>query len=132
MKTGETCQTKARMHHCPPDFLSGQFPSSTSATLSNSWHNCKVELTPSTAVYSINSYLYFFIEHLNVAKAPEDVAFYIGIFLATFLATQTIMAPFWGCFSDYIGLRKPFVLIGALGTSLGFSLLGFSETFSMV
>lgn len=83
-------------------------------------------------MYSLNPYVYFFIQHLHVAEGPEDVGFYVGVFLAAFLAAQTIMAPIWGCFSDYIGVRKPFVLSGALGTATGFLLLGFSGNFPMV
>lgn len=91
-----------------------------------------MNLSSSVAVYSQNSYLYFLVKHVNVASNPHDIAFYVGVLFAVFLASQSIMGPFWGWLSDRVGRRKPFVLSGAFGTALGFVLLGLSETYETV
>ena len=67
-----------------------------------------------------------------MAENPDDIGFYLGVFLAVFLATQSLLAPFWGWWTDYVGRRKPFVLSGAFGTAVGFLLLGFSQSYAMV
>jgi MFS family permease len=89
-------------------------------------------LTFSVAVYSLNSYLYFLLKYVDIAKDPDDIGFYLGLLLAAFLAAQSIMGPFWGWLSDHVGRRKPFALSGAFGTMAGFLVFGFSRNYATV
>ncbi|OPY26228.1 MAG: drug efflux system protein MdtG [Methanocella sp. PtaU1.Bin125] len=53
-------------------------------------------------------------------------AFVLGLLLATFSFLQFFCGPFWGRISDNIG-RKPVVLIGLIGFTLAFLMLGLSN-----
>jgi MFS family permease len=83
------------------------------------------------AFNSTPSYLYFMVEHFGIAHKKSDIGFYLGLITTAFLASQSIMNPFWGWTSDRIG-RKPVVLLGTFGTMLGFFLFGFSKNYTMV
>jgi MFS family permease len=83
------------------------------------------------AFNSTPSYTYFMVEKFNIAPKKSDIGFYLGLITTAFLASQSLTNPLWGWTSDRIG-RKPVVLIGTLGTLLGFLLFGFSKTYTWV
>jgi DHA1 family multidrug resistance protein-like MFS transporter len=60
------------------------------------------------------------------AKNAGADAFVLGLLLATFSFLQFFCGPFWGRISDHIG-RKPVVLIGLLGFTIAFVMLGLSN-----
>ncbi len=52
----------------------------------------------------------------------------IGTLMSSYALASVMMAPLWGRFSDRYG-RKPALLIGLLGFSLGFGLFALGQTF---
>ena len=52
----------------------------------------------------------------------------IGTLMSSYALASVVMAPFWGRFSDRLG-RKPALLIGLLGFSLGFGLFAIASGF---
>jgi MFS family permease len=60
------------------------------------------------------------------AKNAGADAFVLGLLLAVFSFLQFFCGPFWGKISDYIG-RKPVVIIGLLGFTVAFVMLGLSD-----
>ena len=60
------------------------------------------------------------------AKNAGASPFMLGLLLATFSFLQFFCGPFWGRISDHIG-RKPVVLIGLLGFTIAFVMLGLSN-----
>ena len=52
----------------------------------------------------------------------------IGVLMSSYAFASVVMAPFWGRFSDRFG-RKPALLIGLLGFSLGFGLFAIASGF---
>jgi MFS family permease len=71
------------------------------------------------------------IQRFQVIHKQSDIGFYLGLITSSFLASQTLTNPLWGKYSDFIG-RKPIILIGTIGTLIGFLLFGISETIEMV
>ena len=71
------------------------------------------------------------VERFGIAHRKADIGFYLGLITTSFLACQSLTNPFWGWTSDRIG-RKPVVLIGTLGTLLGFLLFGFAKSYAWV
>lgn len=71
------------------------------------------------------------VERFGIAHRKADIGFYLGLITTAFLACQCLANPFWGWTSDRIG-RKPVVVIGTLGTTLGFLLFGFSSSYALV
>ena len=71
------------------------------------------------------------VEKFGIAHRKSEIGFYLGLITTSFLASQSITNPLWGWTSDRIG-RKPVLLIGTLGTMLGFFLFGFSKNYTMV
>jgi MFS family permease len=71
------------------------------------------------------------VERFGIAQKKSEIGFYLGLITTAFLASQSITNPLWGWTSDRIG-RKPVVLIGTLGTLVGFFLFGFSRSYAMV
>jgi len=71
------------------------------------------------------------VEHFGIAKKKADIGVYLGLITTAFLASQSVMNPLWGWTSDRIG-RKPVVLLGTLGTLIGFLMFGFAETYTWV
>ncbi len=65
------------------------------------------------------------------AKNAGADAFVLGLLLATFSFLQFFCGPFWGRISDHIG-RKPVVLIGLLGFTIAFVMLGLSNNLAWV
>jgi MFS family permease len=60
------------------------------------------------------------------AKNAGADAFVLGLLLAVFSFLQFFCGPFWGTISDHIG-RKPVVVIGLLGFTIAFIMLGLSD-----
>src|SRR5512147_343594 len=60
------------------------------------------------------------------AKNAGADAFILGLLLAVFSFLQFFCGPFWGKISDHIG-RKPVVIIGLLGFTIAFLMLGLSN-----
>jgi MFS family permease len=60
------------------------------------------------------------------AKNAGADAFVLGLLLAVFSFLQFFCGPFWGKISDHIG-RKPVVIIGLLGFTVAFIMLGLSD-----
>jgi MFS family permease len=60
------------------------------------------------------------------AKNAGADAFVLGLLLAVFSFLQFFCGPFWGKISDHIG-RKPVVIIGLLGFTIAFVMLGLSN-----
>ena len=60
------------------------------------------------------------------AKNAGADAFVLGMLLAVFSFLQFFCGPFWGKISDHIG-RKPVVIIGLLGFTVAFIMLGLSD-----
>lgn len=56
---------------------------------------------------------------------------HLGLLIATYGLMQLIFAPIWGKMTDVYG-RKPFILLGLLGLSLGMMLMGFSRSLWML
>ena len=56
---------------------------------------------------------------------------HLGLLIATYGLMQLIFAPIWGKMTDVYG-RKPFIMLGLLGLSLGMMLMGFSRSLWML
>lgn len=56
---------------------------------------------------------------------------HLGLLIATYGLMQLIFAPIWGGLTDDYG-RKPFILLGLLGLSLGMILMGFARSLWML
>lgn len=70
---------------------------------------------------------YLFIE---LGKGPFFEAyseFLYGLLIATYSFMQFLMAPIWGRISDKVG-RRPVILTGVFGSSIGFAIFGFAES----
>ncbi|MBS4199179.1 MFS transporter [Bacillus sp. FJAT-49732] len=63
----------------------------------------------------------------NVGASPTQ----LGLLMAVYSLMQLIFAPMWGRISDRIG-RKPVIMIGILGLSVSFFLMGFSSQLWML
>lgn len=64
----------------------------------------------------------FYIRWLDLTE------FEAGVLLSIYAGIGVIVAPFWGRFSERVG-RKPAIIVGLLGFSVGFGLFGLGETF---
>jgi MFS transporter, DHA1 family, multidrug resistance protein len=65
------------------------------------------------------------------AKNAGADAFVLGLLLAVFSFLQFFCGPFWGMISDHIG-RKPVVILGLLGFTIAFIMLGLSNNLMWV
>ena len=63
----------------------------------------------------------------NIGASPTQ----LGFLMAVYSLMQLLFAPIWGRISDRIG-RKPVILIGILGLSLSFYLMGISTSLWML
>jgi DHA1 family multidrug resistance protein-like MFS transporter len=63
----------------------------------------------------------------NIGASPTQ----LGLLMAVYSLMQLLFAPMWGRISDRIG-RKPVIMIGILGLSLSFFLMGISSSLSML
>ncbi len=50
----------------------------------------------------------------------------VGVLLASYAGMQLLFAPIWGRISDKVG-RRPIILIGLLGSAVGFTIFGFAN-----
>ena len=63
----------------------------------------------------------------NIGASPTQ----LGFLMAVYSLMQLLFAPIWGRISDRIG-RKPVIMIGILGLSLSFYLMGISSSLWML
>lgn len=63
----------------------------------------------------------------NIGASPTQ----LGLLMAVYSLMQLLFAPMWGRVSDRIG-RKPVIMIGILGLSLSFFLMGISSSLWML
>lgn len=63
----------------------------------------------------------------EIGASPTE----LGFLMAVYSITQLLFAPMWGKISDRVG-RKPVIMIGILGLSLSFFLMGLSESLWML
>ena len=63
----------------------------------------------------------------NIGASPTE----LGFLMAVYSLMQLLFAPIWGRISDRIG-RKPVIIIGILGLSLSFYLMGISTSLWML
>jgi DHA1 family multidrug resistance protein-like MFS transporter len=63
----------------------------------------------------------------NIGASPTQ----LGLLMAVYSLMQLLFAPMWGRISDRIG-RKPVIMIGILGLSLSFFLMGVSSSLWML
>ncbi|MCQ6273790.1 MFS transporter [Bacillus sp. V3B] len=63
----------------------------------------------------------------NIGASPTQ----LGLLMAVYSLMQLLFAPMWGRISDRIG-RKPVIMIGILGLSLSFFLMGLSSSLWML
>ena len=63
----------------------------------------------------------------NIGASPTQ----LGFLMAVYSLMQLLFAPIWGRISDRIG-RKPVIIIGILGLSLSFYLMGISTSLWML
>ena len=63
----------------------------------------------------------------NIGASPTQ----LGFLMAVYSLMQLLFAPIWGRISDVIG-RKPVIIIGILGLSLSFYLMGVSTSLWML
>ena len=68
----------------------------------------------------------FLVQEINPNREGELLAY----ILAAYSLTQFVVAPFWGRISDKIG-RRPVILIGVFGSSIGFALFGLVHTYPL-
>ena len=59
----------------------------------------------------------------NIGANPTQLGFLMGVYSLM----QLLFAPMWGRISDRVG-RKPVIMIGILGLSLSFFLMGVSSS----
>ncbi|HEX4210274.1 MAG TPA: MFS transporter, partial [Candidatus Binataceae bacterium] len=70
-------------------------------------------------------FLPLYAERMHVGAAG------IGLLLSIYSLMQLLVAPVLGRISDHIG-RRPIILLGLLGSSLGYLLYGLAGTFAML
>lgn len=63
----------------------------------------------------------------EIGASPTE----LGFLMAVYSITQLLFAPMWGKISDRVG-RKPVIMIGILGLSLSFFLMGISDSLWML
>src|ERR1700738_1266957 len=81
---------------------------------------------------SLAPYIYFMIRRFDLIKNEAETAFYLGLLSTLYFAARCLSNTLWGWLSDRVGRRKPFLLSGILGCTVGFLFFGFSETFIWV
>jgi DHA1 family tetracycline resistance protein-like MFS transporter len=67
-------------------------------------------------------FLPMFAERLGVG------AFGVGLILSSYSLTQFLFAPLLGRISDHVG-RRPIIMLGLLGSSIGYMIYGFAHSF---
>ena len=55
----------------------------------------------------------------------------VGLLLSIYSLMQLLMAPILGRISDHVG-RRPIIILGLFGSSLGYLLYGLAGTFAML
>jgi MFS transporter, DHA1 family, tetracycline resistance protein len=70
-------------------------------------------------------FLPMYAERMHIGAAG------IGVLLAIYSLMQLLMAPILGRISDFVG-RRPIIMLGLLGSSVGYVLYGFAGSFAML
>jgi DHA1 family tetracycline resistance protein-like MFS transporter len=70
-------------------------------------------------------FLPLYAERMHVGAAG------VGLLLSIYSLLQLLMAPVLGRISDHVG-RRPIIILGLFGSSLGYLLYGFAGTFAML
>jgi DHA1 family tetracycline resistance protein-like MFS transporter len=70
-------------------------------------------------------FLPLYAERMHVGAAG------VGLLLSVYSLMQLLVAPVLGRVSDYVG-RRPIIMLGLFGSSLGYLLYGFAGTFAML
>ena len=68
-------------------------------------------------------FLPMFAERMHVG------AFGIGLVLSIYSLTQFLCAPVLGRISDHVG-RRPIIMLGLLGSAVGYAIYGFAASFA--
>ena len=86
-----------------------------------------IQICESLNINILFPYLAFMVEDFGFKG--DRLGYYAGFLAASFCAAQCCSSILWGLFSDNFG-RKPAIIIGTLGTSIGILLFGFSSTYT--
>ncbi|KXN68542.1 MFS general substrate transporter, partial [Conidiobolus coronatus NRRL 28638] len=74
----------------------------------------------------VSSFIYFIVRDY-IAENPNRVGYYVGTIASSFALSETLTSIGWGYLSDRVG-RKPCLILGLLGSSLGMGLFGLSKS----
>ncbi|ORX86491.1 MFS general substrate transporter, partial [Basidiobolus meristosporus CBS 931.73] len=91
---------------------------------------CLVRLAEPINYTILFPFMYRMVRWMNVGENVEDVSSYAGLIAASFAIAQFISGIPWGALSDRIG-RKPVILMGLVGSTIGILLFGLSRSYIM-
>ncbi|KAK9727657.1 hypothetical protein K7432_001641 [Basidiobolus ranarum] len=91
---------------------------------------CLVRLAEPINYTILFPFMYKMVKWMNVGESEEDVSSFAGLIAASFAIAQFISGIPWGILSDRIG-RKPVILMGLLGSTVGILLFGLSRSYVM-
>ncbi|KAK9719506.1 hypothetical protein K7432_004751 [Basidiobolus ranarum] len=91
---------------------------------------CLVRLAEPINYTILFPFMYRMVKGMNVGESDEDVSSYAGLIAASFAIAQFFSGVPWGWLSDRIG-RKPVILMGLIGSTVGIIMFGLSRSFTM-
>ncbi|ORY03544.1 MFS general substrate transporter [Basidiobolus meristosporus CBS 931.73] len=91
---------------------------------------CLVRLAEPINYTILFPFMYRMVKWMKVGESEEDVSSYAGLIAASFAIAQFFSGIPWGWLSDRIG-RKPVILMGLLGSTVGIIMFGLSQSFAM-
>ncbi|ORY05975.1 MFS general substrate transporter [Basidiobolus meristosporus CBS 931.73] len=91
---------------------------------------CLVRLAEPINYTILFPFMYRMVRWLKVGESEEDVGSYAGLVAASFAIAQFFSGVPWGWLSDRIG-RKPVILMGLLGSTIGIIMFGLSQSYAM-
>ncbi|KAH7024045.1 major facilitator superfamily domain-containing protein [Ilyonectria destructans] len=91
-----------------------------------------IRMTESLTASSIQSYLYFQLQHFDPSASPATISAQAGIIIGAKTAAHVCTGLIWGRLADweYCG-RKTVIVFGLLASSVSILGYGFSQTFAM-